>query len=91
MFAFLNSPGIMRAALQEASQDLLVNGISEITWELISLPIRLVVPGILDPHVLQPSARMAALINVGMHGTVAVGVPAEVLAKLAPYLHGTLI
>ena len=31
------------------------------------------------------------MINMGMHGTAVVGVPAEVLATPAPDLHGTLL
>ena len=54
-----DSPGILRASLQEAAQDLLAMGISEHTWEQICLPIRLGGLGISDPHVMQPGARIA--------------------------------
>ena len=84
------SPGVLRAALQEAAQDLLATGVSEYTWEQICLPIRLGGLGISDPIVMQPGARIAALINLGKHGTTAVGVPADVLVTLAPDLPGTL-
>jgi hypothetical protein len=40
--------------------------------------------------VLQPAARVAALLNLGMHGTSVVGVPADVLATPAPDLQGSL-
>ena len=86
-----NHPAILRARLQEAVEDLLGMGVSEATWEQVSLPTRLGGLGISDPLVLQPAARLAALLNLGMHGTEAVGVPAPVLltpaADLPDVLH----
>lgn len=84
-------PALLRARLQEAVQDLLGVGISESSWEQVCLPIRLGGLGISDPHVLQPAARAAALLNLGMHGTEAVGVPADVLRTASPDMHGTLL
>ena len=86
-----DSPAALRARLQEAVQDLLGMGISEGTWDQVSLPIRLGGLGISDPHLVQPAARFAALLNLGMHGTDAVGVPAQVLATPAPDLHDTML
>ena len=84
-------PAILRARLQEAVQDLLGMGISELTWEQVCLPIRLGGLGISDPHVVQPSARIAALINLGMHGSSAVGIPPDVLKTASPDLAPTLL
>ena len=86
-----DSPAILRARLQEAVQDLLGMGISEHAWEQACLPIRLGGLGITDPHVVQPAARLAALLNLGLNGTQAVGVPARVLAHRAPDVHATLL
>lgn len=83
-------PGVLRSKLQEAAQDLLALGVSEATWEQVCLPIRLGGLGISDPHVVQPAARAAALINLQMNGTASVGVPPEVLLCPAPDLHATL-
>jgi hypothetical protein len=83
-------PASLRARLQEAVQDLLGTGIGEGTWEQVCLPIRLGGLGISDPHVLQPAARVAALLNLDKNGTSAVGVPAEALLTPAPDLQGTL-
>ena len=83
-------PAILRARLQKAVEDLLGLGVSETTWEQVCLPIRLGGLGISDPHVLQPAARVAALLNLGLNGTEAVGVPPEVLSTPAPDLQGTL-
>jgi hypothetical protein len=83
-------PALLRARLQEAVQDLLGTGLSEETWEQACLPIRLGGLGITDPDVVQPAARVAALLNLGMHGTQAVGVPADVLATPAPDMQVTL-
>ena len=85
-----DSPAILRARLQEATQDLLGTGISEDIWEQVCLPIRLGGLGISDPHIVQPGARVAALVNLDMCGTVAVGVPKKVLDTQAPDLHITL-
>ena len=84
-------PAMLRARLQEALQDLLGVGISEGIWEQACLPIRLGGLGISDPHVVQPAARVAALLNLRMHGTEAVGVPAEVLRTSSPDMQGTLV
>ena len=84
------SPAMLRAKLQEVVQDLLGTGISEDAWEQVCLPIRLGGLGISDPFVLQPAARLAALVNLGLNGAKAVGVPANVLAHPAPDLHATL-
>ena len=59
---------ITQARLLEAVEDLLGMGVSDATWEQVSLPTRLGGLGISDPIVLQPAARMAALLNLGMHG-----------------------
>ena len=83
-------PAILRARLQEAVQDLLGMGIGESTWDQVCLPIRLGGLGISDPHVMQPSARVAALLNLSIHGTSAVGVPREALLVEAPDLQVTL-
>jgi len=83
-------PGVLRSKLQEAAQDLLALGVSEATWEQVCLPIRLGGLVISDPHVVQPAARAAALINLLMNGTASVGVPPEVLLCQAPDLHATL-
>ena len=83
-------PALLRARLQEAVQDLLGTGLSEQTWEQVCLPIRLGGLGITDPDVVQPAARTAALLHLGMHGTQAVGVPADVLATPAPDMQVTL-
>jgi hypothetical protein len=80
----------MRARLQEAVEDLLGQGISETIWEQVSLPIRLGGLGISDPLILQPAARLAALLNLGMRGTQAVGVPASALATPARDLEGVM-
>ena len=85
-----DSPASLRARLQEATQDLLGTGISESIWEQVCLPIRLGGLGISDPHVVQPSARIAALVNLGRNGTSAVGIPADVLLTPAPDLQVTL-
>ena len=85
-----DSPAVLRARLQEAAQDLVGMGISEDVWEQVCLPIRLGGLGISDPHVVQPSARVAALVNLEMHGPAAVGVPRKVLQTPAPDLHVTL-
>jgi len=83
-------PAMLRAQLQEAVQDLLGMGLSECVWEQVSLPIRLGGLGISDPHVLQPGARVAALLNLEKHGAEAVGVPANVLRTPSPDTQGTL-
>ena len=54
------------------------------------MPIRLGGLGLTDPIVVQPSARVAALVNLGMNGTTAVGVPADVLSVPAPDMRVTL-
>ena len=86
-----DAPAILRARLQEATQDLLGTGIKEDTWDQVCLPIRLGGLGITDPHVVQPGARVAALVNLRKHGSATVGVPAEVLVTEAPDLHATLL
>jgi hypothetical protein len=83
-------PVILRAELQEAVQDLLGTGISDNTWDQACLPIRLGGLGITDPVVVQPAARTAALLNLGLNGTQAVGVPADVLDTPAPDMQATL-
>jgi len=72
-------PGVLRPKLQEAGQDLLAPGVSQATWEQVCLPIRLSGLGISDPHVVQPAAKAAALINLQINGTASVSVPPEVL------------
>ena len=66
--------------MQEAVQNLLGMGISEGTWDLVSLPIRLGCLGISDPHLVQPSARFVVLMNLVMPSADAMVLPAQVLA-----------
>ena len=90
-YAFLSKLAHPQAKSQGAVQDLLGMGIGDCMWEQASLPIRLGGLGISDPHVMQPAARLAALLNLGQHGTSAVGVPADVLLTPAPDLQGTML
>ena len=83
-------PAFLRAKLQEAVQDLLALGVNEATWEQVCLPTRLGGLGISDPFVVQPAARLAALLNLQKNGTDFVGVPLEALATPAPDLPATL-
>jgi hypothetical protein len=83
-------PALLRAGLQEAVQDLLALGVSEEKWEQVCLPTRLGGLGISDPIVVQPAARLAALLNLQRRGSERVGVPKEALATPAPDLQATL-
>jgi hypothetical protein len=83
-------PAVLRAKLQEAVQDLLAFGVTEATWEQVCVPTRLGGLGISDPEVVQPAARLAALLHLQQKGTESVGVPPEALATPAPDLSATL-
>ena len=45
------------------------SGVTEATWEQVCLPTRLGGLGISDPVVVQPAARLAALLNLQQKGT----------------------
>ena len=55
------------------------------------LPIRLGGLGISDPYVVQPAARLAALVNLELNGSKVVGVPAKARARPSPDLRSTLV
>jgi len=82
-------PGVIRSKLQESAHFLAL-GVSEAKWEQVCLAIGLGGLGISDPHIVQPAARAADLINSHMNGTASVGVPPDVLLCPAPDFHATL-
>ena len=85
-----DAPQRLHDALRVAAEDLVSMGVSDATWAQVTLPLRLGGLGIRDPLQMQPSARMAALVGLELHGRERVGVPDVALTKQSSDLPATI-
>jgi hypothetical protein len=85
-----DAPQALGNALRQAAEDLVGMGVADITWSQITLPLRHGGLGIRDPMLVQPAARLAALVGLEMFGRDRVGVPEIAFSALSPDAAGTI-